>query len=589
MRYIFIITSVALMLASPIGNALAQAPSNLTAQCGTGGTSATINWTAVPGAVAYAPRLNNTSNDSASCAFGWACGTGGDWYVDSYTSTSVVRSVVPGQPYSFWVHSLVNGNWSAPSSTNFTCASTTFPVPVGEIYDFLIQDVCVVNGLVTSTDPRLCQGVTRNLNVDEVLPYRRVTDHVPNVPFGMVEISDSFPARGPQNQFRVVHTFNIATPWDPNNFRSFLDFDTPSYSQLFATPIFPNSYAPHSDGYEVTEFDGNWVSLMGTRDANGMKPFFNATCGQDDTWISFPKNLPALGQGGYVLARLSYLTLPFEPRTATSFSCGGTPSLGDAGTYYLRGNWTFNNNIVLETIVTSHYDTADANTATAMERIFYTKPYGRTRWETWHRIDSTNPVADTSCSGPVEDIGYRRTVCREFTKVVADPVGGFDPRTWPVAYYAAKGNLLFNHSFTYDNLDRWIQTGSMTATKETESWAADDLRNGNRYGKFVNTNGSSIYQDVNKPSVATTGQTVGYGVRAWTTNGNAAVIHVGVWQLKSSGNTFHSQSITLDGNRKLIQGQFNLAADTYAFRFQIYFNGNAVPVGIDDAWITPLQ
>jgi hypothetical protein len=89
--------------------------------------------------------------------------------------------------------------------------------------------------------------------------------------------------------------------------------------------------------------------------------------------------------------------------------------------------------------------------------------------------------------------------------------------------------------------------------------------------------------------VATTGQAVGYGARAWTTDGNAAVIYVGVWQLKSSGNTFHYQSIAVDGTRKLIQGQFNIAEDTYAFRFQIYFNGNAIPVGIDDAWVTPLE
>ncbi len=61
-------------------------------------------------------------------------------------------------------------------------------VPASDVFDFLIQDVCVVNGVVTALDPRTYPGTTRNLRMDETLPYRKITDHVPNLPAGQIEI-----------------------------------------------------------------------------------------------------------------------------------------------------------------------------------------------------------------------------------------------------------------------------------------------------------------------------------------------------------------------------------------------------------------
>ena len=115
-----------------VGVAFAQSPSGLNANCSPDGTSVTVSWNPVANAQAYAPRVNNPTNDAdASCYYGF-CSTGGDWYDDWYGSTSkTVTNIVPGQTYGFWVHSYVNGAYSdPPSSAPFTCQPAAAPAPL---------------------------------------------------------------------------------------------------------------------------------------------------------------------------------------------------------------------------------------------------------------------------------------------------------------------------------------------------------------------------------------------------------------------------------------------------------------------------
>lgn len=459
--------------------------------------------------------------------------------------------------------------------------------PATDAYDFLIQDVCVMNGVATAADPYGCTGTRRNLNVNELLRYRRITDHVPGAPGGRLEISDSYPVVGPHGGVRVVHTFNIATMSWPGNRRSFLDFDTPPLTQLYSDPT--GAPMPHSDGYEVSEADGAWVSLVGTRDAQGVAPFFNAACGHDDSWISFPTVVPAEGSGGYIEARATHLRVPFEPKTQMSYGC---PAVGErgAGTFFLRGRWTFNSNKVLETIITSHYDRPSPDESTAMERIFYTREYGRTRWEAWQKPTEGEvaPTPDTSCTGPAYDLGFVRTTCREFTRVVADPVGGFEPRSWPVHQFMARGNLLLNHGFAMGDVSGWGAFAPAELGVDTERFAATDLRDGNRYARLRRGGpGASIYQDVPRPAHVGDGQGMTFGVRAWTDASTVQQIRVGVFQLTAGAPIFSSAVLKVDKTRRRIAGGFVIAPGVTGFRFQIYVDSSE-RVLLDDAWLTPL-
>lgn len=461
-------------------------------------------------------------------------------------------------------------------------------VPGTEVFDFLIQDVCVVGGSVTALDPRTCPGTTRNLLVDEALPYRRVTDHVPNTPGGQVEISDSFPIRGPDYTPRVVHTFNASTMSWPGNERSFLDFDSPPLAQLGQQPppIGSNPFAPHSDGYEVSEVQGTWAALVGTRDAHGVAPFYAPGCGHDDSWIQFPTSVPAVGTGGYVEARIGSKRVPFEPRTQLNFGCPAVPQAG-AGTFYLRGHWTFNHGEVLETVISSHYDHPTPEASVAMERFFYTRPYGRTRWESWQKPTSGNPspAADTSCTGPTSDLGFVRVACREFTKVVPDPVGGFEPRSWPVHQFMARGNLIQNHSFAMNDLSGWGEFATATRHVSIERYAATDLRDGNRFAVARRGGpGASLYQDVPRPGTVVDDQWMSFGVRAWA--GSSQTVRVVVFQLGSSA-PYAFVDATVNATRKLVSGAFHVAPGAQTFRFQVYLESSG-DIQLDDAWLTPM-
>jgi hypothetical protein len=160
MKTILSRTLLVLATVSSIGIASAQqVPSNLSAVCSPDGSFATMSWSAVPGASAYAPRLNNLTNDGPLCDYGWACGTGGDWFDNFYTSTTKLASVVPGQPYMFWVHSFVNGSYSEPAVTSFTCQPPG-PPPPPLVAPTGLQKTCNASGTQVTLSWNAVPGAT---------------------------------------------------------------------------------------------------------------------------------------------------------------------------------------------------------------------------------------------------------------------------------------------------------------------------------------------------------------------------------------------------------------------------------------------
>ncbi len=429
MKQMFVTTLVALALAAPIGNVLAQAPSNLTAQCGAGGTNATLSWAAVPGAVAYAPRLNNTTNDSASCAFGWACGTGGDWYVDNQTSTSVARSVVPGQLYSFWVHSLVNGNWSAPSSTNFTCALPTVSgqatvnnlnaqIMSGDvILDYLIQNVCVdASDRPIAGDPVTC-GASRNVRIGERVPYI-LTDVDTRNSNTRYEGHFSYPLAGKDGLLKVIAVKQLI-----GGNRPVLDAN------------YQYGFSETRDGYDLIDVSDTFVSAIRTSDGGCFDQKFstpNPVTGdvlkRTNGWRFMPRAGATVFDTARHDIRIDRLT-PTIPST-----CNRVDKVTDGSVLAV---WSppeaikFESGKTLSTIQTSHvaYFDFDAQN-NAIEKYFFTREYGYTRWEAW--IPQAQCIAQRGANDPICFPDQRANILsgRCPTRVAdinGNPTGAFTP------------------------------------------------------------------------------------------------------------------------------------------------------------------
>jgi hypothetical protein len=253
----------------------------------------------------------------------------------------------------------------------------------------------------------------------------------------------------------------------------------------------------------------------------------------------------------------------------------------------LRGHWTYNNGRVLDTMVTSHYEQLTSEASNSMERFYYTRWYGRTRWESWKK---GNYTPDKSCSGPYTEAGgWVREHCREFTRIVPDTRGGFEPRSWPVYQFMGRGNLLLNHDFAVGDFSNWSFTGASSKVIVRNAEGYTSINNNNAHGQFWGAEGATIYQDLGRHAELANGQYMSYGIRAWSTGG-PATIHVGVWEFNSvSGNKFNSTSFTIQANMpKLYRGWFNLQANTTSFRYQVYLNPGGNRINLDDAWFTPM-
>jgi hypothetical protein len=111
-------------------------PVGLSASCPVPGTVATLKWTAVSGATAYALRIDDAKNS-------WKCdGTvfPGD-FCGTATTNSYTFATTPGDTYTWWVHASGPGGLSNATAGSFSCpiaptptffprvTSTTAPTP----------------------------------------------------------------------------------------------------------------------------------------------------------------------------------------------------------------------------------------------------------------------------------------------------------------------------------------------------------------------------------------------------------------------------------------------------------------------------
>jgi hypothetical protein len=446
---------------------------------------------------------------------------------------------------------IAHADVSAPDAAP---VDVTPPTPA-TLDDYLIQDVCVTaEGALLSDDPWdgcPAGAVARDLRVGEALPYHRHDQPGPGAPLGY-QRKDSYP----RPDARTVHSFDFAP---------FGEFN------------------PDRDGYDVVETDGDYSSIIGTRDPTGLaQTFYGVGCRLDDAWLL----LPRVGFEGAGM-RTATLALVGWERAAQSYP-GPCPARYDRSlTPYASRRVTFGGvngarEKSLDAIVVSHYGGEAVATADHIERFYFTRAYGLTRWERWE--NNRGAPRTEGCNGPTAEGTFRRVDCRDWTQVFADETPT-PAEVWPTPYAAS--NLVRNHDFGSGAGAPWERMGTSTTGAMTNVLVVRDADgNANLATNCAGpcSPGQNVYQDVPRQGLAGRYR---FGARLWSETPGAAVELV-VFQRDASARIVQRDAVSLTvGTRRerVTTAAFAVDPATDHFRFTLYLNAPNT-VHLDDAWIS---
>lgn len=476
--------------------------------------------------------------------------------------------------------------------------------------DYLVQQVCDDGfGGHTSQDPRLCPGSARKLRIGETLPYHKWDGPQSS----LAQISDSFPVGDINGRTRVVHTFF---------------FTRYSYVPLFdgAAALTQNaSYDTAAEtgmtGYDISMTDGSYLTFMGTYDGGwGWQPFWtNSSCALGDGWVLVPKSLTTpFGQGNSITS--------FQN---TSPQCPSVSNFHATLTVWNNySNTTYESGAVLDTISSWHFDEDKLDT-TGFERFYFTREYGKTRWEAWRastNYPTPSSIALGRCptgtgSGYVTfgSTTYTLQDCHDWSFIYPTTGGDWDPAAnWHLDPLYNSINLLQNTHLqctsggsaaqcapsggpgVCQTLVPWNALGSVSLSFDDVLMGREPTA-GNPPRKTANCairavtsaapNGQSIYQDVFSFPGGYSNYTFGTAIwRPVTSNVNAtqqAVITV--FEVNSSGSIVaqHNLPVSVTRKRQIIKGSFTKSPSTAWIRFQIYFNTPNLDYEFSDAWVAP--
>lgn len=480
---------------------------------------------------------------------------------------------------------------SSSSSSDEAAAPELSDLPLSEIQsavlsaaeldDYYLQDVCLDGaGQPTAQDPYTCT-TRRNLALDEAIRFLRHDMPVAGRPYGY-QMGSSAPFRLANGTLGVLHIFDFGGFTEGDGvLRAFREFNRVGGFSATA----PATGKP-IDGYDLLERAGTYAAYAGTCDGGGgVQPFAHwtngpGTCVNEDGWVLWNQNdVPTDGS-----SRSTVATLRIAP--------GACPTnfMDSAFTTWRMADVTYTSGKALRSLISTHYGGGSVASAGSFERFYYTKPYGRTRWEAWR----TSGTAGGNCNGATTEGNFIRVDCRDWSYGVADPDDGQHPLSWPVDARLGRGNLLVNSDFgagpTY--LGPWNRIDNANLNRSIlEESSADALRNFNHLlsVSWTGAGGNSIYQDVPRGSSANlpTGAPISFGARLWTSSPGAPIT-LRVYQLRANGSvaTFHDVSVSLSAARSRYTGWFPVHADAATFRFELYVGQANVTVFLDDAHLT---
>lgn len=456
--------------------------------------------------------------------------------------------------------------------------------------DYLTQEVCD-NGVGghTTADPLSCPAVARKLRVNEALPYHKWDGSAPGT---ATQISDSFPIANLAGLTRVVQT-------------EYFD------SQItFQIPVFDASNpATGRSGYDLLIADGTYVAAGGTYDpGRGWQPIWrNGSCSIIDSWIYFPKGATIPFGYGSAVTTLNNVSPQCPPNSRFGQSY--------TGWQYFPNN-PYESGKILNTIKTWHFNGGTIN-AGGIEEFYFTKEYGKTRWEAWTAAGSVtgpNAAAVARCPTGINkgvavfgSTTYYLVDCHDWSNVVVSATGDWDPvANWHVDPLYNSVNLLQNTHMqctmtsgqaadcgagaTCQTISPWSRIGNINWGYDANLQSPTTSANCALQLSIPTTyNGQSVYQDLANIPSGYTNYTFGTALWIPPGRGTTAQATVTVFELNGSGNILaqHNVTASLSSVPKYFQGTFTKLPSTARFRFQIYTETGNVFYEFTESWLGP--
>ena len=298
------------------------------------------------------------------------------------------------------------------------------------VYDFLVQDVCLdadekaVTGL-SPLDPRCKRH--RDLLPGEALPYHKADwpgeEDLRQQPAGY-ERSDSIPFQSRLLGPLVVQTFDFGA----GDERKFGAFD-------------------HGDGGQVVAFSEGSASIILTEDGSrGLQLMAGPGCTLGpiagplllDSWVILAKGGGTI-ESGSALAKLRIVTGASCP---TAFDYAYTE--WRSATLRYRASLSGDPTPPLLTLISSHFGGKSVASADHLERFYFTRELGWTRWERWQNtarskdpdrfVRASRRLNRSRRCEPLEPQPGREwlmTDCREWTNIAGpDSAAGDRPGFW---------------------------------------------------------------------------------------------------------------------------------------------------------------
>lgn len=305
------------------------------------------------------------------------------------------------------------------------------------ISDYFTQNVCVDNtGKLLPNDPYVgcpADSTERDLLPGDKLPYHKHDQPDANNPQGF-QRQDSFVSKS-SSTLRYVSTFD---------FFPFGEFNS------------------NKDGYNIAEADGEFAAVIGTRDPVGLaQTFYGNNCAFSDGWIlSKTQGYSASGSTTATLKLVGWEKLgqSFPGTCPTSYDSANTwwqeyPGLTFGG---INGAPTK----TMDSLVSHHEGIGH------IEKFYFTKKYGFTRWERWES-DASAVEKPEGCNGGTLAGNYKRVDCRDWSVIIPEAVTGGAQTNYSWVNPYAYGNLLKNGDFGTGNQSNWNKLSTTNWVIET--------------------------------------------------------------------------------------------------------------------------
>ncbi|TIX50240.1 hypothetical protein [Alteraurantiacibacter aquimixticola] len=317
-----------------------------------------------------------------------------------------------------------------------------------ELYDYLVQDVCVNSaGDAVQGDPASCPD-RRNIRLAEASPYL-LTDYDTQHSKSYSAWA-SIPVRGEDGNIRVLVTKNNAGDFGPHSRFSFTEND--------GFDLIDISYSPYASIIRTWDggcFDQAFAPSSQARTGRQAREPRTRAGG----WVLFPLATPPSAWPETSSARIVTAKIQLVRRE----NCRTGSSRGR--TYWnAPADYEFETGKILHAIRSDHFASANLSSSNnALERFYFTREYGMTRWEAW--IPRSRCYSEAEKKGP----GELRSNCEPDLRLPV-PYTGPDEGA-PEIDLRARCAVLDATATDHPDIDRW----------GGQDWVRVDCRDQTRY------------------------------------------------------------------------------------------------------------